>query len=73
VFTSGDDRARRAARVFNRAGEILARNGPRFVYHNHGFEFIPHGDGTLFDLIVRATRPEFVSFEMDVFWKVHPG
>jgi len=65
--------ARKAAEVFNRAGEALQRNGLRFFYHNHGFEFVPHGDGTLFDLIVRETRPEFVSFEMDIFWTVHPG
>ena len=65
--------ARHAAEVFNRAGEILAKNGLRFFYHNHGFEFVPHGDATLFDLLVRETKPEFVSFEMDIFWTVHPG
>jgi sugar phosphate isomerase/epimerase len=27
----------------------------------------------LFDLIVRETNPEHVTFEMDVFWTVHPG
>ncbi|MRR39300.1 sugar phosphate isomerase/epimerase, partial [bacterium] len=65
--------ARKAAADFNRFGEALARHGLRFFYHNHGFEFVPHGDGTLFDLIVRETKPEFVTFEMDVFWTVHPG
>ncbi|HEY5911587.1 MAG TPA: FG-GAP-like repeat-containing protein [Verrucomicrobiae bacterium] len=65
--------ARNAARVFNRAGQALAKAGLRFVYHNHGFEFVPHQDGTLFDLLMAETTPEFVSFEMDVFWTVHPG
>ncbi len=65
--------ARKAAQDFNRFGEALARHGLRFFYHNHGFEFVPHGDATLFDLIVRGTHPEFVTFEMDVFWTVHPG
>jgi len=28
---------------------------------------------THFDLLVTETKPEFVSFEMDVFWVTHPG
>lgn len=65
--------AREAAKVFNRAGEVLARQGVKFYYHNHGYEFVPQGDGTLFDLLVRETKPEFVSFQMDVVWVVFPG
>ena len=71
TFTAADAQA--AATVFNRAGELLQRNGLRFFYHNHGFEFVKQGEGTLFDRLVTATRPEFVTFEMDVFWVVHPG
>jgi sugar phosphate isomerase/epimerase len=71
AFTEAD--ARKAAEVFNRAGETLAKHGLRLFYHNHGFEFVQHGDGTLFDLLLQATKPEFVSFEMDIFWTVHPG
>jgi sugar phosphate isomerase/epimerase len=65
--------ARRAATDFNRFGAAMAKRGIKFFYHNHGFAFVPHGDGTLFDLIVRETKPEFVTFERDVFWTVHPG
>jgi sugar phosphate isomerase/epimerase len=64
---------RRAIEVFNRAGAAAAKHGITFFYHNHGYEFAPHGDGTLFDLLVRETKPELVAFEMDVFWTVHPG
>jgi len=64
---------RAAAAVFNRAGAALAREGLRFFYHNHGYEFVPHGNGTLFDLLMRETQPGLVSFQMDVFWTVHPG
>ena len=64
---------REAAAVFDRAGEALAKQGLRFFYHTHGYEFQPHGDGTLFDLLMAGTKPEFVRFEMDVFWIVHPG
>jgi sugar phosphate isomerase/epimerase len=64
---------RAAAAVFNRAGKALAEQGLKFYYHNHGFEFIPHGQGTLFDLLVAETDPQYVSFEMDVMWTVLPG
>ena len=64
---------RGAIEVFNRAGAILAKHGLKFFYHTHGYEFQPHGQGTLFDLLVTETKPENVSYEMDVFWVVHPG
>jgi sugar phosphate isomerase/epimerase len=64
---------REAAIVFNRAGEALARHGLKFFYHTHGYEFLPYGKGTLFDLMMTGTKPQFVHYEMDVFWIVHPG
>jgi sugar phosphate isomerase/epimerase len=64
---------REAIAVFNHAGEVLARHGLKFFYHSHGYEFQPFQDGTLFDLLMSETNPKFVSFEMDVFWIVHPG
>jgi len=62
-----------AIKVFNRAGEILAKHDIQFFYHPHGYEFKPHGDGTFFDLLAAGTNPKFVHFEMDVFWVVHAG
>ncbi len=64
---------RAAAAVFNKAGETLAKHGIRFFYHTHGYEFRPHGQGTLFDLLMAETKPELVAYEMDVYWVVHPG
>ena len=64
---------RAAIAVFNKAGETLAHHGLRFFYHTHGYEFRPVGQGTLFDLMMSQTKPEFVSYEMDVFWVVHAG
>lgn len=63
----------RAAADFNKWGEAFKKEGITFAYHPHGYEFRPAGDGTLFDLLVKETNPEFVAFEMDVFWVVHPG
>ena len=63
-----------AAKVFNRAGKVLAEYGLGFYYHNHGYEFLPAGDGkTMFDLLVEKTDPKYVSFQMDVLWTVFPG
>jgi sugar phosphate isomerase/epimerase len=64
---------REAVAVFNKAGEALARHGIKFFYHTHGYEFQPHGQGTLFDLLMAETDAKHVSYEMDVFWIVHPG
>jgi sugar phosphate isomerase/epimerase/acetyl esterase/lipase len=72
-FPFDEKTAREAIAVFNRAGEALAKHGLKFFYHIHGFEFQPHGNGTLFDLMMAETKPEFVRYQMDVFWVVHPG
>ena len=67
------DDVHRAAADFNRFGEALKKEGLQFGYHAHGFEFIAEGKGTRFDVLLAETRPEFVTFEMDVFWFAHGG
>jgi sugar phosphate isomerase/epimerase len=64
---------REAIAVFNQAGAALVKSGLHFYYHTHGYEFQPHGKGTLFDLMLAETNPKLVSYEMDVFWIVHAG
>lgn len=68
-----EKKCREAAAVFNRAGTALAEHGIKFYYHNHGYEFQPYGQGTLFDLLVAETDPKTVFFQMDVLWTVFPG
>ena len=68
-----EKQCREAIDVFNKAGGTLAKEGVKFFYHTHGYEFQPYEGGTLFDLLVAETKPEYVSFEMDVFWIVHAG
>lgn len=62
-----------AIATFNRAGEALAAVGITFFYHCHGYEFEKHAQGTLMDVLITGTRPQFVSYEMDVLWVVFPG
>lgn len=70
----GLDEAQRAVADFNNVGKILKEKyGLMFCYHNHGYEFIPYQDGTLFDFIITNTNPEYVSFELDILWAFHPG
>lgn len=62
------DNAKKAIEVFNNAGKVLKENGLTFCYHAHGYEFQPYENGTLLDYIIQNTEPEYVSFEMDIFW-----
>lgn len=63
----------KTAEDFNEIGKRLKAADIQFFYHNHGFEFYPYKDGTLFDLLMEKTDPELVKLEMDVLWTVFPG
>jgi len=62
------ENAKKAVKDFNKAGKILKDNGLIFCYHAHGYEFQPYENGTLLDYIFKNTNPEYVSFQMDIFW-----
>lgn len=60
----------------NNWGAAFRAEGITYGLHPHGFEFVPfasEGGKTAFDIIVAETKPENVSFEMDVFWVFHAG
>ncbi len=63
----------KAVEVFNRFGKQAHDKGFMFCYHNHGFEFQPYQNGTLFDYLVKQTNPDYVGYEMDVTWTYLPG
>jgi sugar phosphate isomerase/epimerase len=60
-----------AAENLNRWGKNLHNKGLRLCYHTHGTEFDPSPDGTRFDTLAKLTDPNFVNFEMDIFWIVY--
>jgi len=62
------ENAKKAVEDFNKAGKILKENGLTLCYHAHGYEFQPYEDGTLLDYIFKNTDPDYVSFQMDIFW-----
>ena len=63
----------KAAPLFTKAGEACKAAGLTFMYHTHGYEFVPGPGGTLFDTLASRTDPSVVKFEMDVFWVVRGG
>lgn len=66
--------AQKAVELFNRQGKYLkGKYNLTFIYHDHGFEFEPYQDGTLYDYIVQNTDPKYVSFELDILWAFFPG
>ncbi|HEV7991400.1 MAG TPA: sugar phosphate isomerase/epimerase [Gemmatimonadaceae bacterium] len=71
AFTEAD--ARKAAADFNAIGKTMKDAGLTFFYHNHGYEPVPYGNGTLLDLLIQNTDPALVKFEMDVLWTWLPG
>ena len=72
----GEADVKRAAADFQEFGAAFKAAGIQFFYHTHGYEFRPVELGkpeTWFDRLAAATDPALVTFEMDVFWVVHPG
>ncbi len=64
---------KQTAEHFNEIGKDLKAIGLSFCYHNHGYEFQPHGSGTLYDVLMSETNPDYVSYEIDILWVKHPG
>ncbi|HEX3700039.1 MAG TPA: sugar phosphate isomerase/epimerase [Phenylobacterium sp.] len=61
------------ADFLNRTGAGLKREGLQLGYHNHNPEFAPLAGGTGLDLLLKATDPALVQFEMDAGWVVAGG
>ncbi len=55
-----------AIALFNQAGKKLKDAGITLCYHPHGYEFTPHKDGVLFDVMLENAQN--FAFNMDVFW-----
>jgi sugar phosphate isomerase/epimerase len=62
---------KRAADLFNKAGEAAQKEGIQFGYHNHSFEFQPAetlGGKLPYDFLLAETDPKLVAMEMDLCW-----
>ena len=55
---------------YNQVGQRCKANGLSFGYHNHDHEFTKIEGVMMYDYMIEHTDPEFVFFQMDVYWTV---
>ena len=72
-FRTNLDGWKATAEKFNKMGEIAKKNGIKFGYHNHAFEFEKMEDQVPYDLLLTQTDPSLVTFEMDTYWVTRGG
>lgn len=53
---------------FNAIGKKCAENGIQYGYHNHSHEFRKVEDQVIYDFMLQNTDPQYVFFEMDIYW-----
>ena len=61
-----------AARL-NEAGEMCVAAGLKLAYHNHDFEFQKQDGITGYEILLKETDQDLVSFELDLYWVVRSG
>ena len=53
--------------VFNKCGELCKKQGMKFGYHNHDFEFSEKLNGEkLFDIMMKSMDPDMVVVQLDI-------
>jgi sugar phosphate isomerase/epimerase len=53
--------------IFNKCGELCKKNGMKFGYHNHDFEFSEKlNNEKLFDIMMKSIDPELVVIQLDI-------
>jgi sugar phosphate isomerase/epimerase len=62
------DAVKRVAEALNKAGEYCNAQNIKFGYHNHDFEFKKVEDQVIYDVLLKETMPENVTFQMDLAW-----
>ena len=64
---------RNLAVLCNKVGKACKSAGLQFAYHNHDFEFRPIDGQVPFDLLLNETDPNYVEFEIDLYWIIKGG
>jgi sugar phosphate isomerase/epimerase len=53
--------------IFNKSGELCQKQGMKFGYHNHDFEFSEKLNGEkLFDIMMKSMDPKLVVVQLDI-------
>jgi sugar phosphate isomerase/epimerase len=67
------DDYKRVCAALNKAGEVCNKNGIRFGYHNHAFEFETLEGQVPYDVMLAELDPKLVGMELDLYWVVRAG
>jgi sugar phosphate isomerase/epimerase len=67
------DDYKKVCEALNKAGEVCKKNGVKFGYHNHAFEFDTVDGQIPYDVMLAELDKEYVNMEMDIFWVVNAG
>ena len=57
----------------NTVAAKLAKQGFKFTYHNHSFEFKKFDGKTMMDYLIEGFDPSNISFVLDTYWVQHGG
>ncbi len=62
------------AEILNTLGEKCKKAGLKLLYHNHDFEYKKDKEGIVpIDYLLENTNPDYVNFQMDLFWVTKAG
>ena len=64
---------KRVVELLNQAGEMCAKEGVLFGYHNHDWEFAEVGGVTPFEYMLENTQADKVGYQLDVYWVAKAG
>ena len=67
------DAYKKLADDFNALGRTCKEKGIRFAFHNHQYSFQEKEGIIPQDILMQNTNPEWVDFQMDIFWVVAAG
>lgn len=60
--------------ILNVIGKKCEEAGLEFLYHNHSFEFEANEDGIIpIDYMLEKLDPQYVNFQMDLYWVTKAG
>jgi len=66
--------AENLANILNVLGKKAKAMGLKLLYHNHDFEFAADANGeVVIDYLLEHCDPEFVNFQMDLYWVTKAG
>ncbi|MEI2279890.1 sugar phosphate isomerase/epimerase [Paenibacillus polysaccharolyticus] len=72
-FFQGANDAIDFSKRLNEYGKRLRTHGIQLYYHNHFQEFQKFDGKTLFEILLENTNPDYLKFELDIYWAIRGG